>query len=274
MQTQPKIPSAPRAISSTAQRLLFDLRATRLVWLIVGILWATLGWIVPGLFARGLFSDLLLSISSEQVSGEVLLVKESDGLPVNRIYPQAISYKYSHEGQTFQSTSTTFDTKFAETLRPKTLPVDNASLTKSSTFSLAPEFAEVPAGNKVMIEVSGLAPSISRVAGTKRSQYGLLGSFTMAFPLFGLVLCSFVLGRRRRERQAYVSGDATWAQRISTQEQEKQICLRWEFEINGRLYFNELILPSAPELAPLLQAPLLPIVYRREDPQDNILYLS
>jgi Protein of unknown function (DUF3592) len=213
----------------------------------VGVLWATLGWIVPGLFARGLFSDLLLSISSEQVAGEVLLVKESDGLPVNRIYPQAISYEYSYEGQTFQSTSTTFDTKFAETLTH---------------------------GSPVMVEVSGLAPSISRVAGTKRSQYGLLGSFTVAFPLFGLVLCSFVLGRRRRERQAYVSGDASWAQRLSTQEQGKQICFRWELEVNGRLYFNELTLPSSPELAPLLQAPRLPVVYRREDPQDNILYLS
>ena len=247
MQAHSEIPAAPRAISKTAQRLLFELRATRLVWLIVGVSWATLGWIVPWLFAKGLFSDLLLSASSQQVSGEVLLVKESDGLPVNRIYPQAITYRYSYEGQAFQSASTTFDTKFAETLQP---------------------------GSQVSIEVAGLAPEISRVVGTRRSQYGLLGSFTVAFPLFGLVLCSFVLGRRRRERQAYTAGDPAWAQRLSTQELGKQVRLRWEFEANGRLYFNELTLPSDPELAPLLQAERLPVVYRREDPQDNVLYLG
>jgi Protein of unknown function (DUF3592) len=240
------IPPAPRSPSQTANDLLFRIRSTRLIWLIVGALWATGGWIVPGVFAKGIGDDILLTLSSEKATGVITEVKESDGLPINRVYPQSIFYEYVFEGQSLSGLSKTFEVDWAKQLQ---------------------------LGQSVELEVSSLSPSLSRVVGTKRSQYGAMGFFTLAFPVFGFILIGVVLGRRRRELNAYINGASVLAKNITAQKKGNSIWLRWEFEADGRLHFGECLTKAHPALEPLLSAKEFPVIYNPEDPRDNTIYL-
>jgi hypothetical protein len=247
MQQLSNIPPAPREPSAAAQEALFQLRSTRLIWLVVGILWATLGWIVPYFFAQGIASDLLLSVWSQKSSGVITEVKESDGLPINRVYPQSIFYEYTVEGQSLKGLSKTFDDERAKQLKP---------------------------GQSIELEVFSPYPSLSRVTDTNISQYGVMGFFTIGFPLLGFVLIGVVLGRRDRERRAYTHGTATIARCITSQKKGTQLWFRWEFEVDGRLRFGEIFTREHPALIALLPEKELAVLYNPSDPRDNCIYIA
>lgn len=239
------IPKPPRTPSDLANELLFQRRGPRRVWFYVALLWAITGWAIPYLFGKGLPTDLLLLISSTEVKGEVLSIQESKGLPVNQVLPQEIFYRYQYDGKTYEGTSFTLDKKLTEAL-----------------------------GKEVIIEISSLSPGASRVQGTRQAIYGLLGSFTIAFPLFGLVMLWVVISRGRKEKAAYINGEAALAKKIDAKIGPSSVALRWELEVNGRLYFGDLTTKAHPKLKELSQSQEIPVLYNPADPRDNILYLA
>jgi hypothetical protein len=247
------VPPAPRAPTEAAKELVFSYAGIQKASLIVSICFVVLGCPMSTLFAWGLPGDLALRFSTRPVKATVTDARIDTSVEVNGINPAVVSYRWEEAGKTYEG-KTTFTDR---------------------------EPRDFPEGAVVDAEVVPGQPEWSRLKGGTYATFGLIGMFTLIFPLAGLGLLFATVRANRRESRAFTHGIPGQGEvKLSSEDLTTSINERhpwkvaWEFDLDGQKYTGSLSHMTHALLNHFKVGSPVTVLYLRDDPKVNTLWVE
>lgn len=246
------VPSAPRTPSPAAREAIFKYQGGQRALLFIGIIFALAGSGAGWVFAGDAFLDLYLAVAGTPAQGTVVSSELARDVRINGRHPTRITFSYrAHDGERL-GTSATLDADVAAALLP---------------------------GAPVALEVA--EPGLARLRGLTLSMFGYGGLFVLLFPLLGVGLVAAAVRSNRREKRAFVEGTAAIAEvTFSGADRSTKIngrhpfLVEWQFVADdGQTCRGKLSSMERTHLDAVFGVPRIPVLYLREDPSVNTVYI-
>lgn len=205
-----------------------------------------------GLFlalGHGLVVDVAILVAGERISGKVTRVRPDTSVSVNGVHPLEISFEHGgHRGS-----SSSLDLSWASSLQP---------------------------GQAIEIERVRGWPAAARVRGTTYTVIGWFALAPLIFAFVGLPLFVSAVRANRREIRAFRFGTSTIG-RVTSFGPDTSVrvngrhptLLRWKIDVAGTPFEGSLTHMDPRVLAPLVAGNKVAVVYDRDDPRANTLYV-
>lgn len=251
-QSLPVVPPAPREASPRAKGLIHAYTGSQMAKRLIGGIFTVIGLGLFALLGRGLVVDIVIASAGKNVQGKILDVRTVQNVEVNGVNPRAIRFEYGKERH--RGESSTLDVGYASALQR---------------------------GQTVDVEAVPGWPSFARVRGTTISDLGPFAAFFLIFAFVGAPLFISAWRSNAREIRAFTHGASTvgrvvefgpdYSVRVNGRHPTR---LRWEFDVDGKTYNGSLTHMDGHVLRPLVAGTRVPVLYDKNDPRANTLYVA
>jgi hypothetical protein len=250
-QTLPIVPPAPREASPRARGLIHAYTGSQMVKRLLGGIFTLVGLGLFALLGRGLVVDVVIASAGKNVAGKVIDVRVMQNVEVNGVNPRAIRFEYGKER--YRGESSTLDISYASALQR---------------------------GQTVDVEAVPGWPSFARVRNTSVSELGPFAAFFLIFALVGLPLFVSAWRSNAREIRAFKYGTSTvgrvvefghdYSVKVNGRHPTRLI---WEFDVDGKTFNGSLTHMDARVLRPLVAGNKVPVLYDKNNPKANTVYV-
>lgn len=249
-----RVPPAPRSPTPLARELIFGYQGGQNALRIIGAVFLALGIPFIFIFGGGILTDLTITATGQAATGTVVATRVVTSVEVNGAHPVGIQYRYDVSGEKYEAESYTLDT---------------------SILSVATAGATVP------VEIVPMAPSWSRMKGTKSSKMGYAALFAFIFPIIGAAMLFYVIRANRREIRAFREGVAIKGLVVKRGEDttteingKHPYEIIWEFYVDGKAYKGKLSNMNAMILQRALPDDEVTVLYDPKSPVVNTVWIE
>jgi hypothetical protein len=249
-----KIPLAPRTPSAPARALIFATQARHLVFMILGLVFFSVGSILAVALNWRVPADLAIALGGQEATGHVIGAQRDLHVTVNGRHPMRLAFTYEAGGTQHTGVSSTID---------------------PAIVAMAHPGADVP------IEIAARHPDWARVRGTTVSIMGPWGALFLIMPALGLSLLAIAVRARRRRIQAFVNGQPivarvvfAGADTMTRINGRNPLVVRWEFMLEGRTFKGSISSLKGPLIEPLMKQTELVVLYAPDDPKNNTCWIE
>jgi hypothetical protein len=249
-----RVPPAPRTATPLARELIFGYQGSQGALRIIGAVFLAIGIPFVVGFGGGLAVDLTLAAIGQPATATVVATRVVTNVEVNGEHPLGVQYGYEVAGEKYEGESYDLGGAIAGT---------------------------VTVGASIPIEVVPMAPSWSRVKGTKSSKMGYVGLFAFIFPIIGAFMLGHAIRSNRREIRAYREGVAIKGLVIKRGEDttteingKHPFEIIWEFYVDNKSYKGRLSNMNSDKLRQALPDDEVTVLYDPRDPNVNTVWIE
>ncbi len=246
------VPAAPRKPSPRALSMIFEYDPMQAALRIAGVLMLLIGLMTMWAFARGLPTDIAISLFGKTTTGTLVSKKANAKLSVNGRHPVRLRFHYVVSGADYESESSTMHAE------------------PSLDYSRVVDVEYVP-----------FAPELARISGTTFNDAGWSIAAMMVVPIVGACLVAFGVWKTKRRRRAFIDGVpavgtitliGTSNTRINGQ---RPALLRWSFsDEQGRLFDGSLTRSRSSDFVTYFEGSRVVVLYDPNDPSANTIYVE